>query len=543
MNKLFLLLSTIIAFLTGIISVSFANTPCPSCIVLYQSDSGTSIFITNKQSLVNNDNSSQQNSQRHKRTKPAKYAKPANHNKQVIKTAPHTKNNYQLQKSNNKTNWYSFNGCDCNFNNKRAVVVYNISKGDSTKAMYCYSDGITNYKLTFSGSITFNDEETDITSISPGGYLKFSKTSFGNTRGVIIESNKNGNLLREYYVGKKIQAWEPNGKEWFTNVLPEIIRNTGLGAKERTIKIYKQQGLNGVINEINNINSNSVKAAYYKALFLDVKIPQQEIKTALEKLKNDVNSNYEKSQLLRELSGLFLKDDEVALLYFNTVATITSNYEKSGILQLVCAKHTLNDYQMGALLYATQTLTSNYDKSNTLIEVGKKINFGNALLAKKFFSTTATISSNYDKGNVLNAINRKDNFNTEIWLEYFQTVKTLSSNYEKSNVLVLSAKNLPLNDQVVMNAYIEALETISSSYERSNVLTNLLQKGSAIPKTTLISLIKSTSNISNDFSKHAVLVKVISIRPKNDADVDTEIKTAINTLSSSTYKADLYSKL
>ncbi len=78
-----------------------------------------------------------------------------------------------------------------------------------------YSDGFANYDIQVKGDITVNDDDTDIKSISAGGYLKFSKKTFGNKRSITVESNSSGKIDYEYYEGRKRFLMSPRaGNGW-----------------------------------------------------------------------------------------------------------------------------------------------------------------------------------------------------------------------------------------------------------------------------------------------------------------------------------------
>ncbi len=102
------------------------------------------------------------------------------------------------------------------------------------------SNGFFNdYKLEYRGKITISDDDKDIVDISDGGYFELSKITFGNRRSIEIRKS-GGRLIKKYYEGRSEVDYEPEGREWLADVLPEIIRNTGIAAESRTARIYKK---------------------------------------------------------------------------------------------------------------------------------------------------------------------------------------------------------------------------------------------------------------------------------------------------------------
>lgn len=110
---------------------------------------------------------------------------------------------------------------------------------------YRYQTNFTNFDVQVDGDITVNDNDTGIKSISPGGFLKISMKSFGNRRALEIHSNSDGLLSYEYTEGRKEEPFEPEGRKWLAEILPDVVRSTGIDAVGRTKRIYKKVVLMG----------------------------------------------------------------------------------------------------------------------------------------------------------------------------------------------------------------------------------------------------------------------------------------------------------
>ena len=111
------------------------------------------------------------------------------------------------------------------------VVIRNSrSKRETREHRIRERDAFTDMKIEHKGDIRVSDDDKKIISISSGGYLKIYKKTFGNKRGIEIKS-ENGKLHSVYYSGNKKLAFEPEGSEWLAEILPEVIRKTGIDAE------------------------------------------------------------------------------------------------------------------------------------------------------------------------------------------------------------------------------------------------------------------------------------------------------------------------
>ena len=78
----------------------------------------------------------------------------------------------------------------------------------------------------------FTDDETDVRQISSGGYIKVSDGAWLGRHSVEIREH-GGQLERHYYVNLSERPYEPEGRAWLRQNLPNFIRNTGIGAPAR----------------------------------------------------------------------------------------------------------------------------------------------------------------------------------------------------------------------------------------------------------------------------------------------------------------------
>ena len=151
------------------------------------------------------------------------------------------------------------------------------SKVNHEKTVWNHSNGLSNFNVEIRGKIDLTDDDKDIKSISADGYLEINKTVFGSKRTLIITPQGNS-LKREYYEGRTSMPFDPEGRKWMNEILPELVRTTTIGAEGRVSRFYKQGGVNAVLQEINRLESDYVKAHYANAL-MSMNIPVKDYPT------------------------------------------------------------------------------------------------------------------------------------------------------------------------------------------------------------------------------------------------------------------------
>ena len=366
----------------------------------------------------------------------------------------------------------------------------------SRKSRYIHSNNSSSTELSYEGKITFTDDEKDIKSISPGGYFRFSKSTFGNRRAVHIESRSDGTLKRTYYVGKQEVAYEPEGRKWLADMLPEIIANSGIGSEDRVARLFQKAGTKGVLKEISKIDGDYTKTIYFSHLLAQNGLSENDLQAIVSQVRTEVSSDYEKGKLLRKVSAPYLRNEKIAKDYLTTVASISSDYEKAKVLRHVLTVSSLSE---GTHAHALQT--------------------------------AAGISSDYEKAKLLTAWLSRPDLSNQTFQQGLAVADKLSSDHERARVLTTAVSRNPKKVGNNYEPYMAAVTHISSDYEKSKVLFHLLANAQKSEK-ILLPYIRTAETISSDYEKAKVLLKVGQLMPKDNPLLTEAYKRATKGINS-----------
>ncbi|NOX47658.1 MAG: hypothetical protein GXO89_11845 [Chlorobi bacterium] len=368
---------------------------------------------------------------------------------------------------------------------------------NSGNGKFKYSDGFANYDIQVKGDITVNDDDTDIKSISAGGYLKFSKKTFGNKRSITIESNSQGNLTYEYYEGRSKTPYEPEGRKWLADVLLEVIHMTGIDAEGRTKRIYSKKGVDGVLEEINIISSNSVMAMYFDALLKNTNLNTDELLSVCSGISKEMSSNTQRGKLYRDYSDLFLANNTTAANYFNNISKLSSNTERGSILT----------------------------------HISKKIDFNDPSVTEAYFACIDKISSNTESGRILRHTERNQELSTQAYTRLLVSTKKLSSNTETGSVL-RSLDNLDMGNPDISTAYFNAIDGMTSNTEAGSTMRHLIENHD-LNEDNLVRLLGSTKKLTSNTEMGSVLRAINELDLGNPRINDAYFLT-INSFTSNT---------
>lgn len=395
--------------------------------------------------------------------------------------------------------------------------------------------GVTSTELEYKGKILFNDDETDVSYISPGGFVKFSKRSFGNRRTIELEGEANGVINRKYYEGSKKLPFDPDGREWMASVLPEIIRSTGIGAEERVKKFYAKGGLNAVLEEIEELPSDYVQSKYYSATLQLNGLNDTDISKILNHTGEELSSSYEQSKLLRNNSEKFNASEANMSAAIKYVEDISSSYEQAKVYSHFITNEDLSDANKSLVIKGVREISSSYEQSKVLTtllkvelsqknvelviaeiphitssyEQSKVLSYlvKNQEVAEIDFDVLlkaiASISSSYEQGKVLKGLVDSKELSTKQVISVAKASTYIKSDYEQSKFIQNLVNNQDL-DQAGIEAILIASDEISSSYEKSKVL-RMIASADGFAQENFATFLIYTKGISSSYDQSKVL--------------------------------------
>ncbi|NME67985.1 hypothetical protein [Flammeovirga aprica] len=340
-----------------------------------------------------------------------------------------------------------------------------------------YTNFVSSFKLDYNGKIELTEDEDEIKSISKGGKFVISKSTFGNKRKVSIRPNEKGELEYTFYVGNSEVPYDPDGKKWLLDILPEVIKSSTIAAESRLNNRMKEGGVEKALKYISEISGQSNKITFYRLLIGRKDISADELVKITKDVTKYVSSSSELSEYFKESFAIY-NNKKGLNAYFNGIKQISSSYEKSeclsGIIELKEIRSSFTKDHWELWLKATQTISSSYEASKTLQEA---FNYdATAMPARTLEQSLEIISSSYEKANTIEAAFSEPN--NKRWNEdqnnaLLFAAKTITSSYEKKNTLEEALENWKYWSEETKNIFFQVASTVSSSSEKASLLSEL----------------------------------------------------------------------
>ena len=401
------------------------------------------------------------------------------------------------------------------------------------KRTYIVKNDRMDLEVELKGEIELNEEESDVVSISPGGFLEI-KEKVGRTRyQLLFEGESGGRLTRNYKVnGRRVDVSEID-REWLADVIARIVRETGVDAERRVGRILARDGVNGVLDEVDLIESSSSKTRYLIHLFEQADMSGGELDRAAS-LAQSIPSSGDKSRFLMASAENFLTVEGSEDTYFDILRGVPSSGDKTRVLiHLVDEELLAHGGAYALAIDAAGTIPSSGDRSRFLIKAAPEY-IDEAREA--YFRAVSGIPSSGDKTRVLTSLVENEVLHDrEAYMAALEAARSIQSSGDRARFLSAAA---PMFVEEASEAYFDAVNGIPSSGDHARVLLRLLE-AVELDDMSLAAVLRSAGNISSSGDKTRVLLAASDQVAGRDELVEVYLEVAESIPSSGDQKRAL----
>lgn len=329
------------------------------------------------------------------------------------------------------------------------------------------SDGGRKIEVKVEEKVEFNEDYSDVASIPGDGALRIYDSRGSHTFTLTVTAGPGSELRRTYTVDNQSRSFDAAGQAWLRRVLLEAAREGGLDARTRTARILKARGTRGLIEEIGYVKGDYVRRLYFEALLQAPGVTDQDLKSAIRSAALTIKGDYERAQLLLQVSRVFLSKNDLAIEYFDATDRITSGYEHARVLDGALKQENLSKEALVALAQSAAKIDSDYEKASLLIKAADRYQ-GSLSLRTEWLHAVRTIGSDYEHHRVLSGALKPNQISPEALSDLVQSAARMKSDYEKAPFLIEAMNHYRSNDHL-RATFMETARTINSEYERGRV--------------------------------------------------------------------------
>jgi hypothetical protein len=402
----------------------------------------------------------------------------------------------------------------------QAQDTYVQSKSDGGKIVYRNSNGFSSFNVEVRGKIELTDDDRDIKSMSSDGYLEVNKTVFGSKRTLVV-TPQGSSLKREYYEGRTRVDFEPEGRKWMTEILPELVRTTTIGAESRVNRFYRQGGINAVLTEITHLESDYVKAFYGNTL-MNLPLQAKDYPAIIVRISETIDSDYYLSEFLQKNLGKFMTSKEATNAVFAACGKMDSDHYKTEVIKEALHNQSASPDAIKSILFATGKMESDHYKSEVLSTLLKQTNLTDATISE-MINTSKSIESDYYRSVILNKALAKTGLSSVSYQRALESVKDINSDHYKTEVINNLLKNNLGADQIKNLVAIST--SIESDHYISQVLDQVLDK-QALNDESFKAVMDRVSHMGSDYYESTVLQAALKSSSLSDGKIISILNAA-----------------
>lgn len=415
------------------------------------------------------------------------------------------------------------------FGQNETTRVY--ASGNDEKITYKNSNGLNSFNIETRGKFELTDDDRDIKSISPDGYLEITKTTFGSKRTIKISAQGN-TIKREYFEGRTAVSYEPEGRKWLSEILPEVVRTTTLAAESRVNRFYRNGGTQAVLKEIDLLDGDYVKA-HYANLLMKQPIAAKEYATIVSSVASELNSDHYLSEFLENNLSKFMQTQESTEAIFTATNKMGSDHYKTQVIKEALRSQKASVESVKIIMVSVSKMGSDHYKTEVLTTLLRQDNLSDGVMAE-MINTTKSINSDHYRSVVLTrALERT--LSPASYQLVVESVKGINSDHYITQV-IKSMLDKPIDSQVLTNL-LSITSSIESDHYRTEVLTTLLRKQD-LKEEHYKKLVEFVNTMNSDHYRSETLRTALSAPNMTDGKL-IAVLTSASQIDSDHYKTEV----
>jgi hypothetical protein len=298
-----------------------------------------------------------------------------------------------------------------------------------------WSDDRRSASVHARGQIRWNDDATDIASISSGGSFDMTLDDGQHHWHVEVLPSGSG-LTRTLLVDGSPRPWDA---QWFARALQELDQHTAFAADVRFQKLYRDGGARAVLDYVARVDGDYAKRRYL-TLLVERDPIDESTAVAVFRLVGRMGGDYDRAEVMKAVASKAHLDSEAKLRAFlDATAGIHGDYERGRVLRELTAQQRLSAELARGVLQGAAQISGDYEKSQVLISLAQR----HPVSPADYLAAAASVHGDYEHARVLKALISAQKLDGAAQIALIHQAQRLGD-YESAEVLLALSRSARL---------------------------------------------------------------------------------------------------
>jgi hypothetical protein len=371
---------------------------------------------------------------------------------------------------------------------------------------------LTSLRIAHSGEIALDETQTRIVSMSPDASLEIGERRFLTRRWLEVRPDASGKPQYELKVGSRPRS-EEDAQEFLALMMEDVVRSTTIGAQARARRILASGDIDGVLDEVARLDSNSARRIYIEIAASSESLTEEGAARIAHTAGYEINSSSRLRSTLVFLAEEFPSDWAVTGSLIEAAENIGSSSDKGRTLVELARIRGLNADEAVAMSDAVATISSGGEIVRTVQEVVRLE--PTPEIIEQMLEPVSMLSSSHDRRRALDELISYPDLTESTYQRALELSRDIASSGERASFMSGLAGRMPDTERL-QRRYIEIAGEIASSGDQSRTLTALLR--SFVLSEELCRLwIETAGRVSSSGTAAGLLAEASRECPDNDA--------------------------
>lgn len=340
-----------------------------------------------------------------------------------------------------------------------------VELGDS-RSQWNWNDGRRRIELEMRGTLEFAPGLDGLASMGEDGRFELEYRQ-GRERHRVEARPSGGDISWRYWHQGDEQDFEPAGREWLEESLPDVLSEAGLFTGYRVRTRYEEEGFDRTLEWARERGSDHAVAMHLAALGRLEAIGSGERARVLEALGGEVDSGFELARALAFLAPGNLDDEGTQRAWIDAAGHIDSDFELARVLLIGAREANPGPAARQALLALAGEIGSDFELARVLVHLAPTLEGEEDMDA--WLAAAEGIGSDFELVRVYAQFLERQSPPPALVARLLRHSQALGSDYERARLLAVAAPHA-VGDEESEEAWEDAAGQIGSDFEYGRAL-------------------------------------------------------------------------